>query len=180
MKLVVAVKARDFFDQIDLALDIETPASEPDGEFLPPALRAAGQSQAAPECARSRCDGSFCPGCAATSSVEARSAPDRSVRATTSIASPTRFPAAGFRISSATRLVESTVDSKSAPRSKRCEASVCRPCRLRHLANGRRIPPCRLDQDVACLVGDHGVESAHDSGKRRLASSHRQQPDLPS
>ena len=36
----------------------------------------------------------------------------------------------------------------------------------RSLAHRRRIEPCRLDQDVAGLLGDHGVEPAHDAGER--------------
>ena len=34
-----------------------------------------------------------------------------------------------------------------------------------HLADDSWIPPCRLDHDVASLLGDHGVVSAHDSGE---------------
>src|SRR5581483_92106 len=36
---------------------------------------------------------------------------------------------------------------------------------LRHLADGDRIPPCRLDQDVSGFVRDHRVEPAHDPGQ---------------
>src|SRR5690349_2327943 len=36
---------------------------------------------------------------------------------------------------------------------------------LRHLPYDRRIPPGRLDQDVAGLVGDHGVKAAHNSSQ---------------
>ena len=35
----------------------------------------------------------------------------------------------------------------------------------RHLADDSWIPPGRLDHDVAGLVGDHGVVSAHDAGE---------------
>ena len=36
---------------------------------------------------------------------------------------------------------------------------------LRHVANGDRVPPCGFDQDVSRLLGDHGVVSAHDTGE---------------
>ena len=37
---------------------------------------------------------------------------------------------------------------------------------LGHAADGRRIEPCRLDQHVLRLLGDHRVEAAHDAGQR--------------
>ncbi len=43
---------------------------------------------------------------------------------------------------------------------------MCRPWRREALADRRRIEPCGLDQDVAGLLGDHGVEPAHDAGER--------------
>src|SRR5258706_7337955 len=39
------------------------------------------------------------------------------------------------------------------------------PVALRHAAYRHRIPPSRLDQDIPCLVGDHGVVAAHDAGE---------------
>ena len=33
----------------------------------------------------------------------------------------------------------------------------------RHFANDSRIPPCRLNQDVPSLFGDHGVVPAHNA-----------------
>ena len=36
---------------------------------------------------------------------------------------------------------------------------------LRHAPHRDRIPPCRLDQDVLRLLGDHRVEAAHHSGE---------------
>ena len=35
----------------------------------------------------------------------------------------------------------------------------------RHLPHGNRVPPRRLDQDIARLLRDHGVESAHGASK---------------
>ncbi len=37
---------------------------------------------------------------------------------------------------------------------------------LGHAANRRRIEPRRLDQHVLRLLGDHGVEAAHDARQR--------------
>ena len=54
---------------------------------------------------------------------------------------------------------------KSAPRSKRCEASVCRPWRRAAAADGRGIEPGGFDQDVFGLGGDHRVPAAHDAGQ---------------
>src|SRR5713101_7060753 len=71
-------------------------------------------------------------------------------RTITSIVPLLSLPPADFRISSATRSHEATVDSKSAPRT---------------LANCGRIKPCGLDKNVPRLRRDHGVESAHDAGK---------------
>ena len=48
---------------------------------------------------------------------------------TTSTTSPTNSPPPDSRIICATRSHDNTVDSKSAPRSNRCDASVCIPCR---------------------------------------------------
>src|SRR5215471_3936111 len=36
---------------------------------------------------------------------------------------------------------------------------------LGSLTDGERIPPGRLDQDVACLLGDHGIEATHNTGE---------------
>ena len=52
---------------------------------------------------------------------------------TTSSNSPVSVPPPEAIMSSATRFVDRIVDSKSAPRSKRWEASVCKPCRLETL-----------------------------------------------
>ena len=54
---------------------------------------------------------------------------------------------------------------KSAPRSKRWEASVWRPWRreLRRTAGG--VEPGGFDEDVFGFGGDHGVAAAHDSGE---------------
>ena len=45
------------------------------------------------------------------------------------------------------------------------------PVTPRHLANRNRIPPCRLDQDVASFIRDHGVKAAHDAGQGNRFSS---------
>ena len=74
--------------------------------------------------------------------------------------------AARFKmISSATRSAEGTVDSKSAPRSKRCEASVCSPWR-RDSAEPSGSNQADSIRMFFVLLGDHGVEAAHDARQR--------------
>jgi len=79
---------------------------------------------------------------------------------TTSITSPTSSPPPDFSISAATRSHDKIVDSKSAPRSNRCEASVCSPCRREVLRTVTGSHHADSIKNIPRLVGDHGVVAA--------------------
>jgi hypothetical protein len=55
---------------------------------------------------------------------------------------------------------------KSAPRSKRWEASVCRPCRLLLRRTDSRIEPGCFHQNIFCFGGDHRIPATHHAGQR--------------
>ena len=165
-ELVVPVQPRDLFDHIDLALHIQPPAGNVHAKLrivLP--LGNERESEAASAMRRSVPGPDCRPECAAPRSHAARPEPDPSSARSTSTTSPTSSPPPDSRIIFATRSHDSTVDSKSAPRSKRCDASVCNPVPPGHLAHNARIPPRRLDHDVSRLLRDHRVVSAHDAGE---------------
>ena len=63
-----------------------------------------------------------------------------------------------------TRALATGAALKSAPRSKRCEASGVQAVTTAAAAHGAGVEPCGFDEDVLRLGGDHGVPAAHDSG----------------
>ena len=100
----------------------------------------------------------------------------RSTRlATTSITPPCNSPPPDSRINSATRSHERAVDSKSAPRSKRCEASVCNPCRreLLRMVTGSHHADSIRTLRVFCviMVSNPPITPARATGLRASATT---------
>ena len=127
-KLVVAVDARQLFQQINFALDVEPPGRDLHAEVAAGCARDA-ETQAAQDALDLALRLDRCREFVhlrATQHDGRRS----TLRATVSISSPCNSPPALARINSATRSQASGVMPQSAPRSKRCEASVCMPWRL--------------------------------------------------
>src|SRR5208337_4754237 len=98
---------------------------------------------------------SFSPRIRCTSRRSSTTGARSSLRATTSITSPTSVPPPDASMSSATLFVETTVDSKSAP------GVGVNAVPLRHAAHGDWVPPRGFDQDVFRTLGDHRIEAAH-------------------
>ena len=68
-------------------------------------------------------------------------------------------------MSAAQRRDASSQTAKSAPRSKRCEASVCMPSRFAPIRMRRRSKCAHFEQHVGGALRHFGVETAHDAGE---------------
>ena len=160
------MQASDFFDQIDLALHIQTPAGNADCEIrIAAAFRHQLKAQLlqnaenfvgleflaknAVHFRKTQSDGSqvqlprHCIDRSAVQLAACRFKNERSY----SIAGL----GGGFEISASFEAMRRI---------------GVQPVAARTLADRRRIEPCGLDEDVLRLLRDHGVESAHDSGER--------------
>ena len=165
--LSIAMQARDLFDQINFAFHVQAPAGNMDGEIR---IAAAFRHQLEAQLLENAenfvglellAENAVNFGKMQSHGSQINLPRDRVDRARRPVCLPPIR-----ECSAATRSQALVVASKSAPRSKRCEASVCRPWRREHLADHGGIEPRGFDEDVFRLLRDHGVESAHDSGQR--------------
>ena len=163
---VVPVDSEDLFDEVVLDRHVRPPGRDRHGEALAaPACPRTNPSRARASAAKSRSRSSV-P--ASSRRRERRSAARRAFQAAprASTKPGASVPPADSRRIAAARSSASGIASGSAPRSKRCDASVWRPRRrdVFRMEGGSHHAASR--QDVLRRGGHGGVEPAHDARER--------------